>query len=105
MTEGAATRSCRNCGRERPADDLDASDWCAACRQVVIDRSTLVARIVGVIAAVITGAVIFIYVVPSERFFVFWLVLVVLIGYIAYKFTRRIAFEIIRDRGVPPGED
>ncbi len=105
MTEDAAAESCRNCGIEFPADELDANGWCASCRQVVVRRATLVARIAGAVVAVIIAVRIFFYVVPSERFFVFWLALIALAYYLVYKITRRVAFEVIRGRGVPPAED
>ncbi|HET7273611.1 MAG TPA: hypothetical protein VFI91_00435 [Longimicrobiaceae bacterium] len=105
MSDDGRRSRCRNCGKEFAAGELDADGWCTACRQEVIRRSTIVARIVGGATALLVTAAIAVYVLPLERFLVAFLVLIAAVFFLVYKFARRIAFEVIRGRGVTPREE
>jgi hypothetical protein len=95
---------CRNCGREVPRLDVDRQFWCADCRDVVVSRATVWARLSAV--AVTVGVIIWIStgVLTTQRFLVLWMLMVAAIYLLVYKIVRRIAFEVIRSRGVPPPE-
>ncbi len=97
--------TCRNCGRERPADRLDRLRWCDRCRREVVRRSSVVARMVAIAGALLTMAWIFFFIGPSPRFLMGWLVLIAALYFFLSKLTQRVAFEVIRGRGVPPAEE
>jgi hypothetical protein len=95
---------CRNCGREVSRLDVDRQRWCGECRDVVVRRATVWARLS---ALLVTGAVIIWIatgVLTTQRFLVLWMLLVAAMYLLIYKIVRRIAFEVIRSRGVPPPE-
>jgi DNA-directed RNA polymerase subunit RPC12/RpoP len=92
---------CRNCGRPYPGGQLDRRMWCPDCRRIVIRRATLVGRIVGLLTALGLAAWIFSMVGPSPRFLMAYLVMIVAAYFFLYKLSQRVAFEIIRGRGVP----
>ena len=108
MTESAETAetgTCVNCRRERPAADLDAFGWCSACRTEVVRRATLIAHLLGGLAGIAVGLWIVLVIQPGPRFTVAWLVLVGLTYFVLYKLARRVSFEVVRSRGVPPPEE
>jgi hypothetical protein len=97
------TAECRNCGRERPSDELDRLRWCNSCRHVVIRRSSRWARLAALLATAALGAWIVLVVQPT-RIVVVWMALLAATYLVVSRFGQRIAFEIIRARGVPPEE-
>jgi hypothetical protein len=102
VTGDDETGPCANCRRVRPATDLDAFGWCSDCRKEVVRRATLIAHLLGGLAGVAVGLWIIMVVQPGPRFMLAWLVLVGLTYFILYKLARRVSFEVIRSRGVPP---
>ena len=104
MTSGEETATCANCGREWPAASFDPAGWCAQCRREVVRRATVIAHALAGVAAVIAGLWVIAMVRPGPRFVVVWLVLVGLVYFVLYKLARRVAFEVIRSRGVRPPE-
>jgi hypothetical protein len=94
--------ACRNCGRERPADRLDRLRWCDRCRREVIRRATVVARLTAVAGTLLLMIWILTAIGPTPRFLIGWLVLIAAVYFFLYKLTQRVAFEVIRARGVPP---
>src|SRR5690606_20415530 len=99
---GRTVGTCRNCGRERPAERLDRLRWCDLCRREVVRRASVVARIAAFIGTLLLVGWVVTVVGPSPRFLVGWLVLIAIVYFFVYKLTQRIAFEAIRSRGVPP---
>ena len=99
---GRTVGTCRNCGRERPAERLDRLRWCDLCRREVVRRASVVARIAAFIGTLLLVGWVVTVVGPSPRFLVGWLVLIAIVYFFVYKLTQRIAFEVIRSRGVPP---
>lgn len=97
-----STYPCRNCGREFPGTQLDRRMWCPDCRREVIRRATWVARVLGLLAALGLGAWIVSLVGTSPRFLMAYLIMIVAAYFFIYKLSQRVAFEIIRGRGVPP---
>jgi hypothetical protein len=95
--------ACRNCGR--PSTRLDRQRWCDRCRREVVRRATVVARIAGVTGALLLMAWIVLFVGPTPRFLMGWLVLIAAVYFFLYKLTQRVAFEVVRGRGVPPPEE
>jgi len=95
---------CRNCGREFPGTRLDRRMWCPDCRAVVIRRATWVGQAVGLLTALVLGIWIYTMVGSSPRFLVAYVVMVVAAYFFLFKLTQRVAFELIRARGVPPPE-
>lgn len=104
MSEGRADATCANCGRAHPAADLDGTGWCPSCRKTVIRRATRIGHVVGALlaAAVVAGMVAIAW---TPRFFVIWGVLVAAVYFIGFKLARRVAFEVVRSRGVPPAPE
>lgn len=94
--------TCRNCGRERPADRLDRLRWCDRCRREVIRRATTVARITAVLGTLLLMVWVLTAIGPTPRFLIGWLVLIAAVYFFLYKLTQRVAFEVIRARGVSP---
>lgn len=99
-SDGTAT--CRNCGQLRPAERLDRVRWCDRCRREVVRRATVAARLVAIAGSLLLIGWILAFVGPSSRFLMGWLVLIAGVYFFVYKLTQRVAFEIIRSRGVPP---
>jgi hypothetical protein len=87
-----------------PGNKLDRSMWCPDCRQVVIRRATLVGQGVGLLTALLLALWIFSMVGTAPRFLMAYVVMVVAAYFFLFKLTQRVAFELIRARGVPPPE-
>lgn len=104
MSELPRDAVCRNCRRPFPAGELDAYAWCAECRAIVIRRATIAGWVVGALAALATGALVFGVLRPGSRSLILWLIVEGAVFAVAYKVTQRVAFEVIRSRGVPPPE-
>jgi hypothetical protein len=96
--------TCRNCGR--PATRLDRQRWCDRCRREVVRRASRVARVVAIVAALLLMGWIVLVIGPTPRFLMGWLVLIAAVYFFVYKLTQRVAFEVVRGRGVhPPKEE
>jgi len=95
---------CRNCGRVRAAGTLDSAGWCVACRATLLRRATLWSVLAGLAAAILIATLVGLLVHPTQ-FVVGWIALVVIAYWIVAKFVRRVAFDLIRARGVPPPEE
>jgi hypothetical protein len=102
---GQRDGECRNCGRTRPADRLDRHRWCDGCRAAVVKRATVVARFTALGGSLLLMIWILATVGTAPRFLVGWLALVAATYFFLYTLTRRVAFEVIRGRGVPPPEE
>lgn len=88
-----------------PPDRLDRHRWCDRCRAEVVRRATLFARVTAVGGSILLMVWIFVTVGSAPRFLVGWLALVAATYFFLYTLIRRVAFEVIRGRGVnPPGE-
>ena len=105
MSETAPVAACPNCGRVRPAEELGPRGWCTACRREVVRRARKVAIAVGVLAAAATIAVIAALYAAIPRFLIGWVVLVAAVYFVTFRLAQRVAFEVIRGRGVPPPTD
>ncbi|MEX2569989.1 MAG: hypothetical protein WD737_01720 [Gemmatimonadota bacterium] len=95
---------CANCGREFPTTDLDRRLWCPDCRKAVIRRATWAGQAVGLVTALALSIWIYTLVGPAPRFLIVYVIMIVAAYFFLYKLTQRVAFEIIRSRGVPPPE-
>lgn len=100
MSAEAPLERCRNCGLEVPAEDLDPFGWCRECRRVVVRRSTAIAHVASVLVAGGVGYLVGSMIASSYRLFAVWLILVAAVYFIIFKLVRRVAFEVIRSRGV-----
>jgi hypothetical protein len=96
---------CPNCSRAFPREELDAAGWCDGCRAVVVRRATLAGRLAGIVGSFAVGYWIFGVLDPDPRFLIFWIVVVAVVYGFLYKIVRRVAFEMIRSRGVPPATE
>lgn len=76
--------------------------WCPDCRREVIRRATVFGRIAGALAAIGLALYVFSLVGTSSRFMMAYFVMIAAAYFFVYKLTQRVAFEIIRSRGVPP---
>jgi hypothetical protein len=93
---------CRNCRREFSRLEVDRQGWCESCRNVVVRRATVWARIAAVLVTMSVMVWIATGVLTSQRFLVLWMLLLAAMYLLIYKIVRRIAFELIRSRGVQP---
>ena len=99
MTDPIGESPCHNCRELNVNTDLDKEGWCQKCRAVIVRRSALVARIVA--ALVLAAAAFWVFSAQNlSRFLILWLVMLLGIYALVYKITQRVAFEVIRDRGV-----
>ena len=101
MSAADATSPCRNCGRMYPPGELTGG-WCAECRAEVVRRATLPARVSAAVFAALLVALLVWLGGFESRFLVLWLALSALATFAAYKVARRVAFEVVRARGVTP---
>jgi hypothetical protein len=104
VSEPPSEAPCRNCERPRDAASLDAFGWCPRCRGAVIRRATLAARLVAALGLAAAAYWVFSAVDPGPRSLIVWLIALVAVYGVLYKVTQRVAFEVIRSRGVPPPE-
>ena len=102
LSLGDTPHPCRNCGREWLPSELDRRFWCPDCRAVVVRRSALIARVTALTVAL--GLTFWIYTLVGSRpqFMMIYIVMVVLAYFFVRRLTQRVAFEIIRARGVTP---
>ena len=99
---GDSRLPCRNCGREHKPAALDRRLWCPDCRGEVVRRSAIVARITAFVFALGLAFWIYTLVGSAPRFLIIFVAMVVAAYFFVYKLTQRVAFEVIRSRGVPP---
>jgi hypothetical protein len=92
--------ACARCGRTFPAEQLDNSGWCAACRETVVRRATLAARAAVVVVAVALILILFAIFRASPQFLVLWIVLVLGACFVLFNVVRRVTFEVFRARSV-----
>ena len=104
MSDAPAEAACRNCAQPRDATTLDQFGWCQRCRAIVIRRATLAARVVAALGLAGAAYWVFAVVDPGPRSLIVWLILLVAVYGLLYKVTQRVAFEVIRARGVRPPE-
>lgn len=103
---GDPTFVCSNCGRTRVGETPDPAGWCAACRGEVVRQATRMARVAAVVAVVLAALVLAWTGAFGSLFMVGWLALAALLVYGVFKIVRRVAFDVVRSRGVtPPPED
>ena len=104
MSEPSGEAACRNCGQPREANELDQFAWCPRCRGVVIRRATLAARVVAALGLAGAAYWVFEAIDPGPRSLIVWIILLVALYTVLYKVTQRVAFEVVRSRGVRPPE-
>jgi hypothetical protein len=78
--------------------------WCPACRQQVVRRSARWARAIAILATLGVGLWIALTIRPT-RFMVVWMAILIAIYVLVSRIVQRVAFEIIRARGVPAPEE
>ncbi len=105
MTDDEATRRCDICGESFPAADIGRGGLCSDCRRRVVRRATLVARVVAVLGAMLIAVFLATIVQPAQRFLLLWVVLVIGVYMVLFTLTRRVAFEVIRNRRTRIPED
>ena len=81
---------------------LDRRMWCPDCRREVIRRARLFARIAALVFAGGLAIYIFAFSGTSQRFMIAYMIMIAAAYLLTYKLTQRAAFELIRERGVPP---
>lgn len=102
MKDPARAVACRNCHRAYPAHRLDRYRWCDACRREVVRRATRAARVIAGVGSFVLAVWVALSIGSNSRFLIGWVVLVVAVWFVLYKLSQRVAFEVIRGRGVPP---
>ena len=81
---------------------LDRQMWCPDCRGEVIRRASLFARIAAIAVAAGLAIYVFSLVGTSPRFTIVYLISIAFAYLFTFKLTQRVAFELIRQKGVPP---
>ena len=71
---------------------------------MVIRRATLAGWVVAAVVALLAAVLVFALLRPGPRFLIVWLLLIAGAAGLAFKVTQRVAFEVVRSRGVPPPE-
>ena len=95
---------CRNCGKAFPEGETpDYHGWCAACRQALVDRATRWAWIPTIAVAVPYLALLAWTGLFESDLLVLWLALGALLAFAAFKVGRRVAFDVVRSRGMKGG--
>ena len=102
MSTAEPAFTCRNCGRTRTGEKPDNAGWCAACRAETVRRATVPAWLATVVFLAALVAVMWWAGAWTSRFVVMWLALAALAAFGAFKVARRVAFEVVRARGVTP---
>lgn len=104
MNDSAAA-SCPNCRRPVEVGAGDSAGWCTECRRRLVRRATLTGHVAGVVlvAAMLWWLVTVIQ--PGERFVLIWMLLAAALYFALFRVVRRMAFEIIRTRGVRPAAE
>lgn len=103
MSEAAdAPFTCRNCGRAVTGEAPDHHGWCHACKAVVVRRSTAWAVLPALVMALLYVWLIVATEMYESRFMIVWIALGVALTWLAFKIARRVLFDVIRNRGVPP---
>ncbi|HEU0053906.1 MAG TPA: hypothetical protein VFQ39_12050 [Longimicrobium sp.] len=97
---GEGAFDCRNCGEHVTGEKADPHGWCAACRAVVVRRSSRAAYIPALLMAAAYAALIWWSGLFYSRFVIVWLALGVVIALLSYKVARRVLFDVILNRGV-----
>lgn len=97
-----AIGACPNCRRPLREGEADNAGWCGTCRRTVVRRSTWSAHVVASLAAILALWLIVSTVRPAERTALIWLILLAGLYFVLFRLARRVAFELIRGRGVPP---
>ena len=97
-----AMTAARHSGHQ-PRESLDARGWCPECRAAVIARARPWAIAAGLLAGVASLVAVVLLVSPTLRIpVVVWVVVAGAIYFVTFRVVRRVAFEVIRGRGVPP---
>lgn len=89
--------SCARCGRDAPQEELDDAGWCRSCRAALVRQASRWAYAAAAATALLAAVLIWL-VVGSARFLIFWLLLVGIVAFLAFKVARRVAFELLRTR-------
>lgn len=95
-------RTCVNCGRDRPATQVDTRGWCQGCRAQLLRRSRFVARLVGFVFTLALATLIYSRTSGDSGFLLGYVVLIVATYFLVVRITQRVTFEVFRSRGVPP---
>ena len=99
----AETSVCARCGREFEPVSGDVAGLCPDCRAAIIRKAGLWGRITAFAITALIGLTVLVLVRP-ERFLFLWMAFLVGIYYIAFKVSRRVSFDLIREREIETQE-
>lgn len=91
---------CGNCGRSYPTKEIDGAGWCVRCRAELVRRSGMVARLVAFVFTLGLATVIYSRT-SGSNFLMMYVVAVFATYFLVARITQRVAFEVLRARGVP----
>jgi len=98
-TPPAETSVCARCDREYEPVSGDRAGLCPECRAAIIRKAGHWGRATAFgITALIALAILLL--VQPERFLFLWMALLVGIYYIAFKISRRVSFDLVREREI-----
>jgi hypothetical protein len=78
--------------------------WCPSCRALVLPRAVRWARGLALLGTLVLIVWIGLTIGPTTRFLVAWMAIVVATYFVLFRIARRVAFEVIRARGVSSPE-
>ncbi|HEX8903248.1 MAG TPA: hypothetical protein VF771_00240 [Longimicrobiaceae bacterium] len=102
MTDAAESFDCRNCGHHVTGEAADRHGWCKACRDVVVRRASWLAVLPALVVAALYAWMLDYFGLWSSTFLIVFLALGLGLTYVAFKVARRVFFDVVRNRGVPP---
>ena len=97
-----AAGACPNCQQPVELGGADSAGWCMGCRRRLVRRANAAGHVAGALSLVGAMWLLVMVIQPGERFVLLWLLLAAAIYFVLFRVVRRMAFEIIRTRGVRP---
>lgn len=94
--------NCRNCRHTLKGEKADVHGWCAACRRVVVRRSSRLALLPALLVAALYVWLMSWAGLYDSTFLIVWIALGAALVWVAYKIARRVFFDVVRARGVAP---
>ena len=101
----AAPAPCRRCGQPfREGESPDPNGWCPRCRAELVRSSTRWAWLPAVVFALLFFTLVAWGGLLASRFLVVWLALGVALAWVAFKVSRRVAFDLLLARMARTGK-
>jgi len=100
MSDAPEAATCGNCGGPVESDGTDRRRLCAECLRLIVERSTRLAVLPTVVVGLLYGWMLIWTHMFDSRFLMLWIALGVALGWVTFKVSRRVLFEVVHSRGV-----